>query len=71
MPEKTHESPLDSKVIKPVSLKGDQPCIFIGRTDAEDEAPIFWSPDVKSRPIGKVPDAGKKLRARGKEGFRG
>ena len=71
MLEKTHESPLDSKVIKPVSLKGDQPWIFIGRTDAEDEAPVFWSPDVKSRLIGKVPDAGKKLRAGGKEGFRG
>ena len=42
-----------------VSPKGNQPCIFIGRTDAEAEAPILWPPDAKSRLIGKVPDAGK------------
>ena len=46
--EKTPESPLDNKEIKPVSLKGNQPCILIGRTDAEAEAPVFWSPDVNS-----------------------
>ena len=57
--EKTLESPLDSKEIKPVNPKGNQPWIFIGRTDAEAEAPILWSPDVKSQPIGKDPDAGK------------
>ena len=45
--EKTLESPLDCKEIKPVNPKGNQPWIFIGRTDAE--APILWPPDVKSR----------------------
>ena len=57
--EKTLESPLDSKEIKPVNLKGNQPWIFIGRTDAENEALIIWPPDVKSWLIGKDPDAGK------------
>ena len=58
--EKTLESPLNSKEIKPVNPKGNQPWIFIGRTDAEDEAPILWPPDVKNRLIGKDPDdAGK------------
>ena len=51
--EKTHESPLDSKEIKPVTPKGNQLWIFTGRTDIEAEAPIFWPPDVKSQPIGK------------------
>ena len=55
--EKTPESPLDDKKIKPVDPKGNQPWIFIGRTDAE--APVFWSPDANSWYIGKVPDAGK------------
>ena len=59
MLEKTLESPLDSKEIKPVNPKGNQPWIFIGRTDAEAEAPVLWSPDVKSQLIGKDPDAGK------------
>ena len=44
---------------KPVNLKGDQPWIFPGRTDAEAEAPVFWSSDAHSWLIGKVPDAGK------------
>ena len=57
--EKTPESPLDSKEIKPVNLKGDQSWIFTERTDVEVEAPVFWSPDAKSQLIGKVPDAGK------------
>ena len=57
--EKTVESPLDSKEIKPVSLKGNQPEILIGRTDAEAEAPVFWSSDEKSQLIGKGPFAGK------------
>ena len=57
--EKTLESPLDSKDIKPVNPKGNQPWIVIGRTDAEAEAPILWPPDGKSRLIGKDPDAGK------------
>ena len=48
---------LDCKEIKPVNPKGNQPCIFIGRTDAE--VPIPWPPDAKSRLIGKDPDAGK------------
>ena len=47
------ESPLDSMEIKPVYPKGNQPCTFIGRTDAEAEAPILWSPDVKSQLTGK------------------
>ena len=59
MLEKTLESPLDSKKIKPVNPKGNQPSIFIRKTDAEDEAPILWPPDAKSRLIGKDPDAGK------------
>ena len=54
---KTPESPLDCKKIKPVNPKGNQPWIFIGRSDAE--APILWPPDVKSWPIWKDPDAGK------------
>ena len=57
--EKTPESPLDSKEIKPVNSKGNQPWTFIGRTDAEVEAPILWSPDVTSWLSRKDPDAGK------------
>ena len=57
--EKTLESPFDCKEIKPVSPKGNQPQIFMGRTDAEAEAPIFWPPDVKSQLIGRDLDAGK------------
>ena len=56
--EKGLESPLDKK-IKPINLKGNQPWIFIGRTDAEAEAPILWPPDVKSWLIWKDPTAGK------------
>ena len=59
MLEKTLESSLDSKEIKPVNPKGNQPRIFIGRTDAEAEAPVLWPPDAKSQLIGKDPDAGK------------
>ena len=51
--EKTLERPLDSKEIKPVHPKGDQPWIFIGKTGAEAEAPILWPPDVKSCLTGK------------------
>ena len=57
--EKTPENPLDSKEIKPVNLNEDQPWIGTGRTDAEAEAPVFWSSDVNSQLTGKVPDAGK------------
>ena len=46
---KTLESPLDSKEIKPIIPKGNQPWIFIERTDAEAEAPILWPPDGKSQ----------------------
>ena len=57
--EKTFESPLDSKEIKPVNPKGNQPWIFIGRTDAVAEALILRPPDVKRHLIPKDPDAGK------------
>ena len=57
--EKILESPLDSKEIKPVNPKGNQPWIFIGRTDAEVEALVLWPPDAKSRLFRKDPEAGK------------
>ena len=57
--EKTLESPVDCKEIQPVNLKGNQSWIFIGKTDAEAEAPILWLPDAKNQLIGKDPDAGK------------
>ena len=57
--EKTVESPLDCKEIKSFNPKENQPWTFIGRTDAEAEAPIFCPPDAKSRLTGKDPDAGK------------
>ena len=59
MLEKILESPLDSKKIKPVNPKGNQPWIFIRRTDAEAEAPILWQPDAKSQLIEKDPDVEK------------
>ena len=55
--EKTPESPLDSKNIKLINLKGDQPWILTGRIDAEAEARVFWSSDVNWRLTGKVLDA--------------
>ena len=58
MMEKTLEGPLDCKEIKPVNPIGNQPWIFIGRTDAEAEASIFCPPDVKNWLLGKDPDAG-------------
>ena len=57
--EKTLESPLDCRNIRPVCPKGNQSWIFIGRTDAEVETPVLWPPDAKSQLIGKDPDAGK------------
>ena len=60
--EKTLESPLDCKEIQPVNPKGNQSWIFIGRTDAEAEAPIILLTDVKSQLIGKNTDAGKDRR---------
>ena len=60
--EKTLESPLDFKEIKPVNPQGNQPWIFILRTDAEAEAPILWPTDAKNWLTGKDPDAGKDWR---------
>ena len=60
--KKTLESPLDNKEIKPVHPQGNKSWIFIGRTDAEAEAPIPWPPDEKSWLIRKDPDAGKDWR---------
>ena len=68
--EKTLESPLDNKEIKPVNPKGNQPWIFIGRTGTEAEVPIFWPPDAKSWFIGKD-WFWERLRARGEGGNRG
>ena len=62
--DKTLECPLESEGVKTVSLTGNQPWIFIGRTDAE--APILWLPDVNSWLIGKYPDAGKDWRQKEK-----
>ena len=69
--EKTLESPLDSKEIKPVNLKENQPWIFTGKTDAESEAPILWPPHGKSWLIGKDPDARKDWGQEEKGGDRG
>ena len=60
--EKTFENPLDSKEIKPVNPKGNQPWIFIERTDDEAETPILGPPDAKSQLTGKYPEAGKDWR---------
>ena len=60
--EKTLESPLDWKDIKLGNYKGNQPWVFIGRTDTDAETPILWPPDVKSWLIWKDPDAGKDWR---------
>jgi len=60
--EKTLESPLNCKDIKPVHPLGNQSWIFIGRTDAEAKTPILWPPDAKKWLIGKDPDAGKDWR---------
>ena len=57
--EKTLKSDLDCMRIKPVNSKGNQPSIFIGRTDAEAEAPILWPPDKMNQLIGKDLDAQK------------
>ena len=60
--EKILESPLDCKEIQPVHPKGDQPWVFIERTDAEAETPILWPPHAKSWLIEEDPDAGKDWR---------
>ena len=59
---RTLESPLDHKEIKPVNPKGNQPWIFIERTDTEAEASVLWPPDAKSWLTGKDPDVGKDWR---------
>ena len=64
--EKTLESPLDSKEIKPVHPKGNQSWIFIGRADVEAETPVLWPPDVKNWLSGKDLDAGKSWRQKKK-----
>ena len=66
MLEKTLESPLENKETKPVNPKGNQPWIFIGRADAEAEAPIGWPSDGKNWLIWKDPDAGKDWRQKEK-----
>ena len=60
--KKTLQNPLDCKEIKPVNTKISQSWVFIGRTDAEAEAPIFWPPDGKNWLISKDPDAGEDWR---------
>ena len=65
--EKTLESPLDCKKITPVNSKENQPWIFIGRTDAEAEAPILWPSDVKSPALWKRPWCWKTLKAGGED----
>ena len=60
--EKILDSPLDCKEIQSVHPKGNQSWIFIGRTDAEAQAPILWPPDVKSQLSGNAPDVGKDWR---------
>ena len=67
--EKTCESPVNYKEIKPVNPKGYQPWISIGRADAE--APILWPPNTKSQLTGKDPDAGEELKANGEGSNRG
>ena len=71
MLEKTPESLLDIKKIKPVDIMGNQPWILVQRTDVEAETPIFWSSDGKSWLIGKVPDAGKDWGQKEKRASRG
>ena len=56
------KSPLDCKEIQPINPKGNQPWLFIGRTDAEAETPILWPPDEKNWLIGEDPDAGQDWR---------
>ena len=63
--EKTSRSPFVGKEIKPVNAKGNQPLIFIGRTDAEAGAPILWPPDVKGQLTGDKPWGWARLKAGG------
>ena len=70
--EKTLEKLLDSKAMKPIKPTGNQPWVFIGRTDAKAEAPILWSPDGKIRMVGNDLDADKAegMRRRGRQRMR-
>ena len=68
--KKTLESPMDSKEIKSINPKGNQPWILIERNDAKVEAPILWPPDVKIQLIGKRLWCWERLRAGGEEGGR-
>ena len=65
--EKTLESPFDRKETQPINSKGNQPWIFIGRTNAEAETSILWPPDAENWLIGKDPDAGKNWRQEEKQ----
>ena len=58
--EKTLDSPLDFKEIKPINPKANESWIFIGRTHAKAETPVFWPPDANSQLTGKDPDAGER-----------
>ena len=69
MLERSLESSLDCKEIKPVNAKGNQSWIFIGTTDGEAETPILWPPNAKNRLIGKDPDAGKDWRLKDDRGW--
>ena len=69
--EKTLDSPLDRKEIKPVHLKGNQSWIFIGKTDAKAETPILWPPDVKELTHWKRPWCWERLKAGGEGDDRG
>jgi len=69
--KKALESPLDYKDIKPVNPKGNQSWVFIGRTNAEAEALILWTLDVKNWFTGKDPDAEKRVKRKGEAGGRG
>ena len=71
MLEITLESPLDCKEIKPVSLTGNQPWIFIGRTDAKAQTPILWPSDAKKWLIGKKGWCWERLKAGGKRAYKG
>ena len=64
--DRTLESPLDCKEVKPVGPKGNQSWVFIGRTDAEAETPLLWPPHAKRWLIGKDPDAGRDWGQEGK-----
>ena len=69
--EKTFKCPLDCKMMKSVNPKGNKPWVFIGKIDAEAEAPVLWQPNSKSWLIGEDPDAGKDWRQEEKQAAEG